>query len=143
MSSHQPIPRLHWVRYLKAVSRYFAEQPAWVALERAGEAPRPIADGLDFQGIALEGGHRPAVMIAVARLGHPEMHFAHRVPDPTLIVRELDAEGRLTRLIIEDSARIRTTLSFQDPAPAPGARHYHARVTTERCDHPRCPVSAI
>jgi hypothetical protein len=141
MSRVQSIPRAHWATYLKAVSRRFLEQPVELDLEGHGDADRPIAHGLYFMGASLEGGHRPAVILQLAPLGHPEARLSHRIPSPALILRELDAEGQLARLVFEDDAKRRTALVMADTTPSPGARRRPSQRASERCDHPRCPVA--
>lgn len=141
MSRVQIIPRSHWAIYLVAVSRRFLEQPAELDLEGHGEADRPIAHGLYFMGASLEGGHRPAVVLQLAPLGHPESRLSHRIAAPALILRELDETGQLARLVIEDDEKRRTALVMADTTPSPGARHRPSQRASERCDHPRCPLA--
>lgn len=141
MSRIQSIPRAHWAIYLKAVSRRFFEQPIALDLEGHGEADRPIAHGLYLMGASLEGGHKPAVIFQVAPLGHPESRLSHRIAAPALILRELDDEGELDRLVIEDDLKRRTVIALHDHTIAPGARLHASRRESERCDHPRCPIA--
>lgn len=140
MSRNQLIPRPHWSIYLKAVSRRFYEQPVSLALEESGAPDRAIAHDLYFMGVSLEGGHRPAVSLQMAQLGHPENHLTHRIAAPTLLVRELDEHGQLDRLIVEDDQHRRTVIAFCE-APTPGIRHSTPHRATEQCDHPRCPLA--
>lgn len=141
MSQHHMIPRRHWSIYLKAVSRHFFDQPVRLSLD--GPSERPISQGMLLTGLSLEGGHRPGLSLQVAQLGHPEVHFTHRIADPALLVRELDADGQLAHLMIEDRAHQRIVIAFGDEDPAPGLRHLVRPHASEQCDHPHCPLAPV
>lgn len=141
MRRTQTIPPSHWAAYLKAASRRFHDQPVELDFSEADAFERPIAHGLYFLGASLEAGYRSAVVLQLAGLGHPERHLSHRVAGPTMVVRELDDNGELERLVIHDENRRHTAIVFHDGTPAPGPRRLAPRSEASHCDDPRCPLT--
>lgn len=141
MPSHQTVPRSHWATYLQALSARYQGQPVALSQERRGAPSQAIAQGLYFEGVSLEGGDRPALLVQLSQLGHPEAHLSHRVALPALLLREEDERRAIARLVVEDARHERTVLDFEG-APTPGSRHLAAKLDRVHCDHPRCPLDA-
>ena len=138
MSQTIAIPRSHWQRYLKGLSARYLEQPLEVAVAPCDMAEAPMVHGLYLMGASLEGGRAEVFSLQMAELGRPDAHHTHRIPDPLVLLRELDDGGEIMCLVVEDRQRTRTSIAFRDTEPSPGPRHLATRRAADRCDHPRC-----
>lgn len=137
MSNAHLIPRPHWARYLKALSRRYLDQPVEVGVAPSGGPEAPMVHGLYFMGASLAGGEEDGLTLQMAQLGRPEAHFTHRIGEPLALAREVDDLGQLT-LVVEGADRVTTSLSFRDAEPSPGRRRLAMPRAAARCDHPRC-----
>lgn len=142
MPHTQIVPRSHWETYLKAVSERHLEQPLTLSQERPSNPSRMIADGLYFMGASLEGGHQPALIIHMSRLGQPDRHMSHRIANPVLLMREEDARHQIDRIVVQGPDHERIVLHFDCDAQSPGPRRLAAQLDRDACDHPRCPLPA-
>jgi hypothetical protein len=138
MSHPVMIPRSHWARYLKAVSRRFLEQPLELLVAAPGAPEARVAQGLYLVGVSLEGGRGDALVLQLAGLGRPCGHLSHRIARPVALRRELGSDGELAVLVVEDHEQACTSLEFRDREPPPGTRHHGILSGADRCDHPRC-----
>ena len=114
------VPRSDWARYLTILSGRKADHPVRIRVEGEDVGDQTLAECLPLVGISLEekGSEKDAIELTVARPAG-ENNLTHQIEHPERVYVEEDDAGEPKVLDIEDHARVKTLVFFEEWAEIP------------------------
>lgn len=117
MSTHA-VPPARWQEFLCSLGNHRLNQPVSIQVSGGELGSQALAEHLPLVGLSLEqkGSESGAIEVTLAGGSGP---FTHLVLEPQSVWAQEDAAGRVHALDIEDKAKVKTLIFFEEPAREP------------------------